>query len=121
MDYGEAELRGQERCLIEAAAVPTPRMERDRYYAVGARQEVRSVPSHPLPEFPRERSPPLVLEEVDDALELTSILANRPAVIDGTGRAPAAGAPGVRVVRDAPRRERIAAGVADRRRDHRDG
>lgn len=141
------EIRG----LIEATLPATTRMERDGNHGVGVAQEVGARDPHARGERAPNRSPPLVFERVDNLAQRAVVEADRAPAIDRAAPTPAADAPrrggdastglsialslskgdastGLSIAlslskRDdrAPRRQRIAARFAERRRDRADG
>jgi hypothetical protein len=122
--------------LIEATLPPAARMERDGNDDVRVPQEVGTRHAHARSQRAPDRTPPLVFERVDDFAQRAIVKADRAPAIDRAPPTPAADAPrhggdasaGLSVASGlwqgderTPRRQRIAARFAQRRRDRADG
>jgi len=106
--------------LVEAALAAPRWMERNRNRAAGAVEHVGAARLHQCRERPRERSAAFVLEGVNHGAQRAVVRADRAGTIDGAIRAPAARTPRQRQADRAPRRQRIAAAIAQRRRERED-
>ena len=95
-------------------------MERNGNRAAGAVEHVGAARLHQRGERPRERSSAFVFEGVNHGAQRAVVRANRAGTIDGAIRAPAARTPRQRQADLAPRRQRIAAAIAERRRERED-
>lgn len=120
VDDRDAEVAREIRRLIEAAMPAPGRVKRNRHGAGGAVEQRRPALTHERRQRPGERTARVVFQRVHDCAERTGVLANGAGAIDGGCASAAARADRERQGTLAPRRQRIAAAVADGRRDGND-
>ena len=106
----------QLRRLIEAAYESSERMKGNGHDEIGALEDRSARPAHHRAQPGGERSPFVVLERVDDRAERSVVGSERARPGDDRSEAPASRAPGVERAERAPRRKRVAARIAERRR-----
>jgi len=85
--------------------------------AIRAVQDIRAVSGQPRGELPADGLPAVVLQCVDDAAKRAGVLADGAAAGERGSAAAASRTPVLFDADDAPRRQRIAARLAQRRRD----
>jgi len=110
---GNREITGNFCRLVESAR-PLPRsMKRNRDGDVGAREDGGAVTREQRGQWPRKRLPSIVLERVHDVPKRAIVVADRPAPSQ-VMRSPSASRTRAAIDTDAaPRRQRIAADVAE--------
>jgi hypothetical protein len=103
--------------LVEPAVAATRWMKRDRNRAVRAVENRCAALAHQRAQRPRERAAAVVLQGVDDGAKRAVVRADRACAIDEPFAPPAARAARERDTNLAPGRQRIAAAIAQRRRE----
>lgn len=114
---GKSQVPGEIGRLVEAAFAPLRIVERNGNRARGPIENVGAVPSHQCAERPRQRSAPLVLQRMDDRSESAVVGANRSCAVHQSRRPPTPGTLAERHADRSPRWQRIATGLAERRRE----
>ena len=120
-DDRQAEVPREIGGLIESALAAARRVQRHRHDAGGAGEHVGAALAHQRAERPRQRSPSVVLQRVDDRAQRAVVGADRARAIDqprGVRRQRGQQASGM--LTSAPGRQRIAAAIAERRRERQD-
>jgi hypothetical protein len=116
----DSHLSREVRGLIEPAVTPPGRMKRHRNRAGGAGEHVGAADAHQAAQRASQRSPPFVLQCMDDRAQRAVIGADGARAVERTARPPAARAARQRQADHAPRRQRIAAPIAQRTGERQD-
>jgi len=107
--------------LVESAGAPSRRMKGNRDEAVRVLEQPRAPAPHQGGQRFRQRSPPFIFQRVDDGAKRAVVGAGRERPCDEAPSAAASRAAGHRPADDTPRRQRVAAALAERgsQRPHR--
>ncbi len=99
--------------LVEPALPSSRRVERHGDGGVDPVEKIPASIAHQCGQRPGKRSVPVVLQRVDDGSKRPLVRADRAGSVDVPARAPASGAPGQRHADCSPRRQGIAATIAE--------
>jgi hypothetical protein len=116
----EVQVTREVSCLIEAACPVSRPVKRHRNYTGGIGEQVGASIAHERAQRSGQRSPAFVLQRVDDRSESAVVLADGPCAIDQPPDAATASTTGERNADGAPGGQRIAADVAQGRRQWED-
>ena len=100
--------------LVESAGAPPGRMKGNRDEAVGVPEQLLAPAAHQGRQRLRQRAAPVVLQRMDNGAKRAVVGAGRERAIDEAMSTPAARATSHRHADDTPRRQRVAAGFAER-------
>tara|TARA_Y100000294_G_scaffold73802_1_gene69585 strand:+ start:1224 stop:1793 length:570 start_codon:yes stop_codon:yes gene_type:complete len=110
----QAKMRGQFGGLVEAAAVLSAPVQRDRHGQIRLRQEILGVPLHELRQWSGKRPAAVVLERVHDRAKRSLVWPDRSSAVERPRDATTSDTPLRAAADGAPRRQRIPAPPAER-------
>ncbi len=117
---GKAQAPCQVARLVEAALAASRRVQRHRHHPCGALQDLGTSFAHQRGKRDCQRSAAVVLQRVHDGAQHAVVDPHRTGTADGRGKAPATAAALRGERRRTPRAERVAAAIAQRRRQWQD-